>query len=287
MKYYEKEYVIYSGKCKKDMNFIHISDLHECMEIKEDFLYDLLRKIASYGPNFICFTGDLFNDARYTTEKAISSRITLWLEGLGKIAPVIMIRGNHDGLSFENSSVIEYDSLPFFESLNNIPRIHFLKNHTVVNNVLGVSISGVDLLHNNLDYYEKGKESECAYNSFVIPLLEDIESQTDEKNFNILLTHFPVRPQNIEKSKYRLALSGHMHDGAVPNFVDKGLPTNRGILAPIGGIFPRLARGSYQVSNDTKGIIASPLTVSAKHNDNPLVRTLYKPGISSITIKKI
>ena len=37
---------------------------------------------------YICFTGDLFDNAACTLDASITSRIKLWLESLGTIAPV-------------------------------------------------------------------------------------------------------------------------------------------------------------------------------------------------------
>ncbi len=77
-----------------------------------------------------------------------------------------------------------------------------------------------------------------------------------------------------------------MHDGTLPNFLDKLVPGNYGLVAPIGGFFPNNARGVVNYNENSTNFIASPLVISSELYQNALIRKLYKPGISYINTRK-
>ncbi len=281
MKYYLKEHTIYSHCCQKDIHIVHISDLHESEVNDKDFLYDLFQKIAYLNPNYICFTGDLFDNAACTLDASITSRIKLWLESLGTIAPVLLIRGNHDCLSFPDK--LYFESKAFFESLNDIPNVHALIGNKFKDDEK--TFVGLDLQDKALEYYEESKEGQRAFQEYVTPNLNKIKEELDPEALNILLFHSPVHILDEMHEEYTLLLSGHMHNGALPPIMDKIIPGHSGLLAPVEGYFPDNARGIKTVS-DTSLVIAPPLVMNRKRQNNPLIRKLYKPGIECITLKK-
>lgn len=281
MKYYLKEHTIYSHRCQKDIHIVHISDLHESEVNDKDFLFDLFQKIAYLNPNYICFTGDLFDNAACTLDASITSRIKLWLESLGTIAPVLLIRGNHDSLSFPDK--LYFESKDFFESLNDIPNVHVLIGNKFKDDEK--TFVGLDLQDKALEYYEESKEGQRAFQEYVTPNLNKIKEELDPEALNILLFHSPVHILDEMHEEYTLLLSGHMHNGALPPIMDKIIPGHSGLLAPVEGYFPDNARGIKTVL-DTSLVIAPPLVMNRKHQNNPLIRKLYKPGIESITLKK-
>src|SRR5437016_11122515 len=78
-----------AGKCR----FVHFSDFHHKGDVR--YAVEVVRTINELKPEFVCFTGDLVEEARFATEA---------LGFIQKIrAPVFGAPGNHDflcGVSF-------------------------------------------------------------------------------------------------------------------------------------------------------------------------------------------
>ena len=84
------ECTIQSSKLKKPYTIVQISDLHNCCNrIRRTLLVDSIKIL---NPDFIACTGDLFNrkDATQSTETFEL------LDKIIKIAPVFVIKGNHE-----------------------------------------------------------------------------------------------------------------------------------------------------------------------------------------------
>lgn len=285
-KFYIKQHIIYSNRCRKDIHIAHISDMHVYEQMDEDFLYELYKELASANPDVICFTGDLLNDAEFIHDTVISKKLRIFFRALGKVAPICLVRGNHDSLSFKGEHETYYDSTRFFEKLRNIPNVYVLMGNHPLAKIKGVTFAGFDIGENTEEYYSDEQESRFAFNLYAKPVLERLKRELDPAELNILELHSPTHLYEDNHDEYACLLSGHMHNGGLPNIADKILPGNRGILAPIGDNFPKFARGAYELSENTTGIIAPPLTVAAKLMEKPLIRTLYKPGIGYLTIRK-
>lgn len=281
--FYIKEHTIYADRCKKDIHIVHISDLHACTLIDDLFLKSIAQKISYLNPDYICFTGDLLDDGMLSEDISTCMKLKEWLQFLAMIAPVILIRGNHDSLSFQNRIIEYYNSDTFFNSLNDIANVHVLVNNKLsLNN--HITFVGVDACCNTKNYYE-GKERKNDFSSYITPIIDTIKTSLDDDALNVLMFHSPIHLYDNKHEEYTLLLSGHMHDGIVPNIVDKFVPTNRGILSPNKILFPKYARGIKTLGKDTTGVIASPLVMSTKYLKKPFVRRLYRPSIECITLK--
>lgn len=285
-KFYIKNHTIYSKRCRKDIHIAHISDMHLYEQMDEALLYELYKELANANPDVICFTGDLLNEAELIHETMISKKLRVFLRALGKIAPICLVRGNHDSLSFKGEHETYYETARYFENLRNIPNVHVLMGNYPLVKIKDVTFAGFDIGEKTEEYYFDEQESRYAYNMYTKPVLDKLKKELDIDELNILELHSPTHLYEDDHDEYTCLLSGHMHDGALPNIMDKILPGNRGLLAPVGDPFPKFARGVYELSDSTTGIIASPLTVASKYMENPLIRTLYKPGIGYLTIRK-
>lgn len=285
-KFYIKNHTIYSKRCQKDVHIAHISDIHLYEQMNECLLYDLFKELARANPDVICITGDLLNDAKFIHNSVISKKIFIFLHFLGKVAPVCLVRGNHDSLSFKGEYETYYETTRYFENLRNIPNVHVLMEKHPLVKIKDVTFAGFDIGENTKEYYFDEQESTYAFNKYAKPVLDKLKKELDKDKLNILELHSPTHLYEDNHDEYTCLLSGHMHDGILPNIVDKILPGNRGILAPVGNPFPKFSRGVYKLSDSTTGIISSPLTIASKHMGNSLIRTLYKPGIGYITIRK-
>ena len=116
----------------------------------------------------------------------------------------------------------------------------------------------------------------------------------DYDSFNILLDHSPRRVFNPDifntlstLEATDLVLSGHYHNGCVPNFLNF-IPGNRGIMSPYMYMFPNNARGLKQINDRTSGYIAS--AVREFQDDKPILSKfnfLYIQTTQKILVKKI
>lgn len=285
MDLYIKNYNLQSNKIKRDLTIFSFSDLH----INESFDFNKLKLIITEAcktnPNIICFVGDLVEDSRVFCDKRIKNIIIDFFRTLSLIAPVYVIRGNHDYLTKKDNKWENFSSDCFFENLNNISNTHVLFNKTMNTSLSNVSISGQDLGVNTYKYYISYNESIEAYFNYVSSNIVSMEENLDSNDFNILCTHSPINCFDRNFSNYSLVISGHMHNGALPNFLDKILPGNFGFLYPGGKLFPRYARGIVSLEEDAYGVICSPVTMSAEFSNIKLVKKLYKPSVSYINVK--
>ncbi|MDE6284694.1 MAG: metallophosphoesterase, partial [Bacilli bacterium] len=281
MKFYIKEYSIENSRVLKDITVAHLSDLDYCSKIGRDLLYAIVREVAVAAPDMICFTGDIIDDASLFENPKIKGIIHEWLKVLGNIAPVFIVRGNHDCLARDGVKWKYYDSDHYFEEMNNIPGVKVLKEENpIAHFVDNINLAGFDVGKNTVAYYEEEHESRKGFELYTAPILQKVSEQLNPEEVNLLLLHSPVHLYDDAHDEYTCLLSGHMHNGCVPDVIDKIMPGNRGIIPPIGKPFPKFARGTYNLSENTTGIIASPLVLIPKYYDNQLVRKLYKPGIT-------
>ena len=286
---YIKVYTTYKPKSRKDRLIAHISDIHlvNFNELSQT-LSSITDNLFFYKPDMICLTGDLINDAQQIMNDPSRDLFIKWLAAISSIAPLYIVKGNHDLLTKrKNGHGWEYfDSEEYFSKIADLNNVHLLSGNYMKEELDDMVINGFDLGDKTETYYEEGKESESYHSIIVAPKVANLENELDPEQFNILLFHSPEQLYNLSlKDRYSLVLTGHLHNGAVPNYVDKILPGNRGILAPVSGLFPKYARG-YTDIQDTTGIIASPVSTIAGQNEKKLVKTLFKPGIQYINVHK-
>ena len=110
----------------------------------------------------------------------------------------------------------------------------------------------------------------------------------NKKEFNIFLTHAPQAFIRLSKKKGScivpntdMAVSGHMHNGLLPNFLGKYMH-NRGIISPQMQLFPDYAQGKYQ-QNDTTYVINGPVNAMV---GLPIVNDIYGPNATVVTLVK-
>lgn len=286
MNLYTKTYHFEFDKVKKDRVIALLSDLHDSSKVSYETITLLTKDIATSEPDIICFAGDLINDAKKTIETEKYQHLIVWFETLAKIAPVCIIRGNHDLLTRDekNKNWHYYDSSVLFDTLASLDNVYLLENGSAPFIDDELTISGFDLGKFTEKYYEEHRESYAAFKLYANKPLTQMEESLDPEKFNILMYHSPENIVGKNRNKYNLSLFGHMHNGALPNFLDKKITGTKGFIAPISGFFPEYSRNSITESPDNVSVIASPITTIASQNDSPLVRALYKPGIQYITL---
>ena len=148
---------------------VHFSDLHLRLykdhDLYRDILTDMIGQFGEIKPDRIVFTGDLVHSKNNLTPELIEM-VSWLLTELTKIAPVVLIPGNHD---FLNSNLERLDALtPIIKSLNNDKIIYY----------------------RDRGIYEDENISWCVYSQFQGNLPPEI---TDAKGYKIGLFHDPVQ----------------------------------------------------------------------------------------------
>jgi len=281
----KKNYVIENELVRKERVIALLSDLHYTPNMSQDILNSIILDLSAVNPDIICFAGDLINDAK---EFGGIRYLIAWLETLSKIAPVCLVKGNHDYLTFDRQAKKwhYYDSNELFAFIADIENVFILEKDKPLFEDEELTISGFDLGKFTEKYYKEHHESNAAFKLYVKPELTNIQGNLDPERLNILLTHSPRNYFDNLDLKYNILMFGHMHNGAVPSKMLDKIKTNRGIISPHGEILPRYAHGIVEISENKTGIIASPITTIANKSNHKLVRTLYKPGIQYLNIRK-
>ena len=204
---------------------VHLSDFH-CKPKK-----GMVSAVKAEEPDVIFMTGDMVDD-----ERPYDSFLKL-LESMIKIAPVYIISGNHD---------VQHDD---YEKIVNICRdmgAAYLINQcvSIKKDDDKIYVYGID------DPGVRAKEK----------LDEKIEKSISElkrnDGFEILLFHRANKLPLLEKEKFDIIFSGHMHGGQIR------LPHFGGVLAPKSSfgdngrmIFPEYSGGRYKIG-DTEVVVS-------------------------------
>lgn len=162
------------GQDRPAARFVHFSDLH----YKGDRAYaeSVVKTINSFSPDFVCFTGDIMEQARFLPEA---------LEILSGIkSPVFGVPGNHD-----------YSSGASFEVIGE--GFAATGGAWLLDEQLTVANGKINLM---------GITCRRFYGA-LSPLNPDVK--------NILLMHYPAWIEQQGDRRYDLALAGHSHGGQV------------------------------------------------------------------------
>ena len=257
-----------------DIKICLLADIHYYPKYNLNIFKKILHKVKIIRPNYICITGDIIDYNEVLKEKNISYLYNFIID-LSKIAKVIISLGNHDLMTKYGSYIYPNDIVNIFRS---IPNVYFLDNEIIKLddiNFIGYTESF------DIDR-EKGNE-ETVINE-VNTLINNIDNE-----YNILLSHNPLylKEEKVYKNinnfnKINLVLSGHTHNGMLPNF----LKTNSVLITPMKRWLKKYGRGHFIKNNThfviTGGVVKLSKTAHALHLFNPL----FAINIDSINIKK-
>lgn len=261
-------------KGSTDMNLCLLADIHYYPKYRLKTFRDLLDKIKILKPDYICITGDII-DYNEILNEANMNYLYNFIMYLGLISKVIISLGNHD-LETKYGS-FKYP-IEMINEIKKIPNVYLLDNETITfNNITFIGYTETF----NIDR-EKGCE-DIVINE-VNNLLNNI---TD--NYNILLSHNPLYLNKEEVynkidnfNKINLILSGHTHNGMLPNFIK----TNTLLITPMKRWFKKYGRGHFIKNNThfvvTGGVVKLSKMAYALHLFNPL----FAINIDNIIIKK-
>lgn len=245
------------------LRIVQLSDIHMIRSTKQD--ESIYRKVLNLNPDVIALTGDLVDSNKYGNEEY--QRMTIqFCKRLCSIAPVYYVYGNHEIMLLDDP-----ENNPFKLGLEAV-------GVTILNNKMtDVEKNGV---HYNLlgvqDPATLYKNPKYAYKEHkTASILEDLFSEIDNENINILLAHRPelfnVYTQDFDID---VTLTGHAHGGQF-RIPFSGI----GVYAPNQGFLPRYTSGIH-MNNGNAMIISRGIG-----NSVIPVRLFNMPEIVVVDIK--
>lgn len=261
-----------------------LSDIHFHPNFNKKVFDQILKQINDNKPNYICITGDILDDSSYTDLKDLE----IFLNKISNIATTIVVIGNHDEKTGSMWNWKNLENKKLIQILKNNPNIEYLNDTSYTEN--NITFYG---FNPSYYYYEKTHEKYDVFEKEA----KELKGNFPKNTYNITLIHTPINIYNFIKlnpkhflNKTDLILSGHMHNGLLPNWfstiINKLFKTNRSIIAPKKGILPKTSQGRVYKIKD--GYIHEGITKLAKstrgfHKFN----SIYKPKVKFIQIKNV
>ena len=233
---------IHSAKLAHGKHFriVHISDTH-CDDIPgpETRLPTLIPQLK---PDIIVFTGDAIN-----THKALK-RFRSVLFDLSKVAPVYVVKGNHDSRCYPDVNL-------FTRSGSNVQELESTTQNIKINGV-DATISGVPI----------DSEANLPHLISVLP----------KETYNIFLFHYPSIADQLAKADVDLFLCGHTHGGQV-RIPFYGAIITRSLTGK------KYESGYYKVDNMDMNINRG---IGMVGGNAPKIRFMCKPEVSVLDIQE-
>lgn len=272
-----KDYYINNEKILNPTEIVQISDLHTSELTPSKKYEDILKAVDEKQVDYILVLGDIIHDAM-----RIDKRLVPFFSELSSLAKkrLLVIKGNHDTLTLDKETSGKwkhFSSKDFFDKLSQIDAVSILENQQIYFSEDNISFLGLDF--DGYKHYEVERESEEDF----IKTVNGLNINIDPKHYNICLSHSPRNIMDKDViSKTQLAysldliLSGHMHNGVTPYWMEPAFnllfkilkndyPNTKGIFDPLesNSLFPTFTRG--MISDEyTTGIIGSPITCLAE-----------------------
>jgi len=234
--------VIHSSKLARGKHFriVHISDTH--CDDRPGPEVKLPSLIPPLKPDIIVFTGDAIN-----TSKALK-RFRSVLAELSKIAPVYVVKGNHDSRCYPDANL-------FTRSGNNVQELESTTQSIKINGV-DATITGVPI----------DSEANIPHLISVLP----------KETYNMFLFHYPSIADQLAKADVDLFMCGHTHGGQVR------LPFYGAIITrSLTG--KKYEAGHYKVSKMDMNVNRG---IGMVGGSAPKIRFMCKPEISVLDVRE-
>lgn len=285
------------GKINKDTTVSLMSDFHFNENVKGKRILKLLDKVEAEKPDYIFLLGDIINDTGKVDD--IIDDVYYYLSTMSSIAPVYLINGNHDIMKkVDNGKWVYHINKEYIDMLNDIPFVNLLDNKNV-KLPEGISLTGITL---PIDYYQKYYENDFMYLIYLKEhIINGVFNSLENDNYNIFLCHSPnsidnkntylkllkMIKENINHDiNFDLVLSGHLHNGLVPSYIDKFIPGNMGLIGingPKVKLFMDKCRGIIDITDDAKIIILPAVTSLVAH---PFLNNFFPATGKTLILKK-
>jgi len=162
------------GTSQPKHRLVHFTDLHHKGDTR--YLKGVVERINSLAPDFVCFTGDIIEEAKYLEEA---------LEILSGIkAPMYGVPGNHDYWS-----KVPFESI--VKCFKSTGGAWLLDEQCVIANGK-INLIGITC--------NQANQARLPHNPALV---------------NIVLMHYPAWVKKLDQQKFDLLLAGHSHGGQV------------------------------------------------------------------------
>ncbi|EMJ5513296.1 TPA: metallophosphoesterase [Clostridioides difficile] len=199
----------------ESIKVVQISDTQIGSFYSTKNLKKVANKINTLNPDIIVFTGDLID---YSNKNPSVDEITTILSSMNARLGKFSVFGNHDYMYKLPRYYRQIMKNSNFNLLVNENKKIKLKDDKYIN-ILGAD----EILNGN-------------------PNIKYLESQIDNKNFNLLLAHEPDLVDMLSKDTMNLVLSGHSHGGQIR------LPIKGALVTPPYG--RKYTKGFYDINGN-------------------------------------
>ena len=225
--------------------------------------HKLLKMVSRAKPDFIILGGDMLTASHFLNRDEITIST---LEGLGNIAPVFYVPGNHEKKLMESEDEKQSERWDDFQFELECMDLNWLVDtHEIMTE--DMDVYGLDI--DERFYTKFGKSPMMSVN-----YIQEKLGQPDRRRFNILVAHSPEFFDTYAKTGYDLVLCGHYHGGMV------NLPWTGPLIAPNFTFRPEHCGGAYKKGGSviivTRGI--------GSHGVN--IRLFNRPEVVLIDIKQ-
>ena len=275
--------VIYNSHAKKDITIAHLSDIHFNTNTKEKDLDKIYFTLDKMKPDYIMITGDLIDTSDIIKNHGKIKELVTLLSEIAKLAKVMISIGNHD--------VLTSSDYHFFRKLDDLYNIYVLDNKSYEDEF--IYVAGFTL---PMDYYYNinKRENEEILQSY-LDLRIDLTKNLPTNKPKIALIHSPIKLANNEVLKklslYDIILSGHTHNGMVPDWLIFLFKNNMGLIAPNKNLFPEIAKGKIekQIGNKQITIIINGAYTKLSKKSGKILSNLnfiYNKSVNKVLIRK-
>jgi len=230
--------IIYNENTFKDITIIHISDIHFNLNTRKNKLDKIKEEIYKNNPDYVMITGDIIDNPNIINNKLKIKELLVFLTDIGSFTKLLISLGNHDIFSDKDYK--------FFDKLNDLKNIYVLNNTNYKDEF--IYVSGMTLP--NKYYYNITKKESTELLLHHLDEHQKLIARIPENLPKVSLIHSPInlaKEEVLKKLKeYDLLLSGHTHNGMVPDFLNKFFKGNTGIIAPNKNLFPAIAKGKIE-----------------------------------------
>ncbi len=275
----EIKYKISTNK-KLNKRICLISDIHHDIDFDSKLYDKLVIKIENLKPDYIVISGDLLDKGSVIENTNAKNVIERFIKSLGEISKTFIVMGNHD----QRYSYIKFNdevSLKWFNSLNNFKNVYFLNNEVK-------SFDNIDFIGYapSVKWFNDWNKDNFYKEFYRNPV--KIEKNS---NYKIMLLHSPysitkkINYENLPNitDNVNLILSGHMHNGALPEFLEIR-KNGRGLIAPNHKLFPKYVRGVHKIK-DMYIVISRGITTFSHPKFFKIFNFLYDKEITIIDLK--
>jgi len=230
---------------KKDVmaDFVLLSDIHASKSTDYNWLYQAAKRIKNRDVTAVIVLGDSLNNG---LDLESAKRLSDVYYEFGKVAPVIMINGNHDLVTPKQTDkgerwfyIRKPEDVEILEKIlamfNELPNVNLLRN----NDLLlpgGIRVLGLDI---DVAYYSNEfKNQAMLYETFI----SYFNDALDKRDYNVFLSHSPLNLMDpIFRENFHvfdnidLQLAGHMHNGLLPHYLSWIFPGDVGLIGKKNG----------------------------------------------------